>query len=188
MASGYRAIVGDLDGDGLDDILWYDSGSDTDLGTTADHPEQAANVRGSDDPVAADTDGDGRDDIVFVNRSTDQPTTPVWTSGPSRTFVSRSHAPLRDSFLPPVQRATVPGGRDALPLWHLAPKEGPCAWRIRPDGSSGTEGTGADTIRPGAQADVLGHFSDAIREDVLVYDGFGRGSGNRLLLSPRATA
>jgi hypothetical protein len=181
-------IAGDFDGDGRGDVFLHRPGSAPDaVAWHASNTIATPNVQGTYNTVAADVDGDGRDDLVFTSPSTTAGT-PVWSSGPSRTFRSRAYEPIGERFVPPVQRATVPGGRDAIPLFHVAPDVGPLVWWVRPDGTSGNEWTGVGPIRPSNLAYVLGHFSDGIREDVLVYDFWGSGSGNRLLLSPRATA
>jgi hypothetical protein len=187
-AARAHPIAGDFDGDGLGDVFLYRPGSGADaVAWHTSDVEPTANVQGTYNPVAADVDGDDRDDIVFSHGSTTVGT-PVWTSGASRTFRSRTYQPMGERFVPPVQRATVPGGRDAIPLFHVAPEVGPLVWRVRPDGGSGNQWTGVEPIRPSNLAYVLGHFSDGIREDVLVYDSWDSGAGNRLLLSPRATA
>lgn len=73
-----KAVRGDFDGDGRDDIFWYVAGSgadylwsgkarvDTTEATTADRfTVQPLNISGTYEPIAGDFDGDGRDDIFW---------------------------------------------------------------------------------------------------------------------------
>ena len=78
----YAPSVGDLDGDGLDDILWYAAGS------VADHiwfgrpsgplASRTISVSGTYTPLLANLDGDAGHDIVWFQSA--KPTTPVWWS------------------------------------------------------------------------------------------------------------
>ena len=86
ISGTYRPVVGDFNGDGRSDILWYGPGADPDsmwhgVGS-ARFSNAPVNVSHRwDDVLAADINGDRRDDVVFYNRSTGQASLWVWQAG-----------------------------------------------------------------------------------------------------------
>lgn len=78
----YAPVVGDLNGDGRDDIVWYAAGSAPDAvwfgevggGVTS----RAISVTGTYRPLVGNLDGDAGDDIVWFNPGAID--TPVWWS------------------------------------------------------------------------------------------------------------
>lgn len=72
----YDPIVGDFDGNGIDDVLWYAAGSATDHlwlfdGSLSGKPytEVAVNISGTYRPTVLDANGDTRDDILWYSSS-----------------------------------------------------------------------------------------------------------------------
>ena len=68
MSGTYEPIVGDLDGNGTDDVLWYGPGGARDslwLYRQSGAAYLATSVSGTYDPFVGDLDGDGADDIVW---------------------------------------------------------------------------------------------------------------------------
>ena len=69
VAGTYRWSVGDLDGDGRDDIIWYAPGTATDSvfygAPEAEFGRQALTINGDYTPIVADLDGSGRDGLIL---------------------------------------------------------------------------------------------------------------------------
>lgn len=78
----YQPHVGDLDGDGWDEIIWYAPGPAADavwFGRASGGPtSRGFSVSGTYHPLVADFDASGGDDIVWFQGSST--TTPVWWS------------------------------------------------------------------------------------------------------------
>jgi hypothetical protein len=76
LATGTEPLVGDFDGDGRRDILWYGAGAAADLvwygAANGRFAPAAATVRGSYRPLVADFGGDGPDDVLW------------WAPGPAQ--------------------------------------------------------------------------------------------------------
>ncbi|WP_426571900.1 FG-GAP repeat domain-containing protein [Aquihabitans sp. McL0605] len=73
VTNSYIPVIGDFDGNGIDDILWYAPGSGADklwlfTGATA-HTSVAVSISGSYRPTVLDADGDSRDDILWYSSS-----------------------------------------------------------------------------------------------------------------------
>jgi hypothetical protein len=84
VTGSYVPSIGDIDADGIEDILWYGAGPTTDavwFGRPTGGPfSRTMSVSGTYTALLADLDGDGGDDVVwFQGRSA---TTPVWWSHP----------------------------------------------------------------------------------------------------------
>lgn len=103
LHGGHEPVVGDFDGDGVDDIVWFGPGDECDTvwwgegdGTFVDPDEvnggvyaHALDLAFSADVVSGDFDGDGADDLWFA----DEPAPGsyrVVTTGGTRTFASSS--------------------------------------------------------------------------------------------------
>jgi hypothetical protein len=78
----YQPHVGDLDGDGFDDVVWYAPGPAADhvwFGRAAGFPaSRPITVSGSYRPLIGDLDGSGSDDIVWFSPTSTA--IPVWWS------------------------------------------------------------------------------------------------------------
>jgi hypothetical protein len=82
VSATYQPVVGDVDGNGRADIVWYAPGSAPDFlwfGQTAGAPtSRAMAIGGSYVPRLGDLDGDAGDEIVWFDPTST--TTPVWWS------------------------------------------------------------------------------------------------------------
>jgi hypothetical protein len=68
VGGDFRPVVGDLDGDGRDDIVWHGPGSDPDRlwrGGDSGFTTSSLAVQGTYWPVSEDLDGNGVDDILW---------------------------------------------------------------------------------------------------------------------------
>ena len=75
--AGSRPVVGDFDGDGVDDLLHYRPGGQTDLldvSAGSGYQRRTVRVDGTYQPLVGDFDGNGRDDI-FLTHLVDQTNT-----------------------------------------------------------------------------------------------------------------
>lgn len=83
----YNPVVGDFDGNGIDDILWYAAGSGAEhlwlFNGSSGHVEVPVSpVNGSYRPTALDANGDSRDDILWYSPSGGDA---LWLFGPGGT-------------------------------------------------------------------------------------------------------
>jgi hypothetical protein len=83
-------VTGDFNGDGNDDVLWYEPGPGSDFmwwgRDDRTFSGSSVTINGTYDPATGDFDGDGKDDVLFYAPGTGQDF--VWYGAGNRTFRS----------------------------------------------------------------------------------------------------
>lgn len=159
-------VVGDFDGDGRGDQLWYGPGSApdhawfgrSDRGFTG----RAVTVGGVYTPLVADFDGNGRDDILWYAPGAADDY--LWRGTVGRSFTGRKLS-IGGTYLPVV--ADFNGDRRDDVLWY-SPTADDHVWYGTADGFSGVEVSVNRAYLP-----VTGDFDGNGAADVLWY-GAGR--------------
>ncbi|MFN8016632.1 MAG: VCBS repeat-containing protein [Acidimicrobiales bacterium] len=86
VSSTYTPIIGDFDGNGIDDILWYAPGTASDrlwlFDGSTNHTSVPVNIDGSYRPTVLDANGDARMDILWYSPSAGDA---LWLMGPGAT-------------------------------------------------------------------------------------------------------
>lgn len=175
----YTPVVGDFDGNGFGDVLWYGPGAVSDSlwlyrygGARTTVP---LSISGTYRPVVLDADGDTRDDVLWY--APGPAADSLWTFGPDAVPTRRAvtidgrYEPIPGRFgdAPPGNPQdrlifSDPGGPD--PIWTFDTEGGHTSQTLAlPAGEpivADVRGTGRDSIlwyRPGAAAESLTVFS-----------------------------
>ncbi len=164
----YQVLIGDVDGNHTDDVVWYAPGAAVDYvwlnsaaGTVV---SKRLVVNGTYRPAIGDLDGDGRSDIVWYATGS----TPdfVWFGANGGQFVSRPLAVAGD-YQPVIVDLPHDGRKDVM--WFAA---GSAADQWSRWSSSRAVTTGPASLA-GTQAPVVGAFSAAGGDGIFWY---GKGS------------
>jgi hypothetical protein len=163
-------VTGDFDGDGRDDVLWYQSGPG------ADHvwwgrsdrafTGTGVAVNGTYRVATGDLDGDGRDDVLFHAPGT--ATDYVWYGAGNRTFQSVAYRV--DGTYQPLTGDFDGDGRDDV-FWYGAGSALDVIWKG--SASRVMQGYGANVT--GVYQPLTGDFDGDGRGDIFWY---GPGAGN----------
>ena len=96
VAGIYQPLIGDFDGNGIDDIFWYGSGTSPDslwlFRADGTHKTVAVNVSGTYRPTVLDANGDGRSDILWYGPGSAPDS--LWLFGPG----ALTHASVAESI------------------------------------------------------------------------------------------
>ncbi len=158
VPNGSVPVVGDFDGNGVDDIFWYGTGRISDqrwlFAADGSHTTEAHVVRGDYRPVAGDFTGDGVDDIFWYAPGPDADYLWDYEPGGGRSITKRSVA----GDLQPVVGDYTGDGVDEI-FWY-APSTTP-GGPLRPVAGDFT-GDGVEDIfwhGPGSATDTLWNFT-----------------------------
>jgi hypothetical protein len=171
----YRPVVGDFDGDGLDDIFWHAPGTATDhvwwgapsgadFGTAPYQSDKTVN--GSYTPVAGDFNGDGYDDVYWYAAGS----TPdyIWAGMSSRAgFGSSSVQRDVGGTFTPVSADFDGDGRDDL-FWYAAGTPTDYLWWGQ--STFGALGTQQNVYEINASYEpTVGNYTSGSRADLFWY-------------------
>lgn len=165
--TAYQPLVGDFDGNGHDDVLWYAPGAAADYVWWFDAPASftstSARVSGTYRPLVGDVDGDDRDDVVWYDPGGADY---VWRAPSGRAFET-SPASLGAGLDPFLVDAVPTGGRELAAYSTTVGFHWVYGW----DGSR-LVGIGA-FARPVGQQPVVGRFGGPGGRDDLLWYGPG---------------
>jgi hypothetical protein len=89
----YTPLVGDFDGNGLDDIIWYAPGAGVDTmyrfaGSVGGHASMPLTINGTYQPVVLDADDDGYDDVLWYAPGAAADS--MWLFGPGASHTTKA--------------------------------------------------------------------------------------------------
>jgi hypothetical protein len=162
----YTPVVADVDGNGLDDVLWYAPGAGADslwrFAEDGSHTSVPLTITGTYQPVVLDADGDERDDILWYapGRGADS----LWLFGADASHRSR---PVRIDGRYRVDPGrfgdTAPGAPPERLLFTAADGRG-SIWTFDADGDHTSVPFGTPNATP-----VIGDFHGTGRDELLWY-------------------
>lgn len=160
-----RALAGDFDGDGRQDIVWYGRGSRPDRlwwGRGGRAFDKTTFTLGRQlEPVTGDFDGDGRDDIYWFGPG--EIPDRIWWGGPGRTW-TRVAGEVPAPFANPVVGDFNGNGNDDL-FWYGPGAAVDTVWFGRADRAfRSRDASVRGTYRP-----AVGDFNGNGRDDILWY-------------------
>jgi hypothetical protein len=164
VASGYRPVALDADGDGAGDVLWYRPGSGTDAvwlgnggGSFTSHPVTVNATY--DDVLGGDVTGDGEDDVLWYDRSSGA--SHLWRSDGDGTFTSTSLSP--GAGRRPLLLDTNGDGDDEI-FWYGPGSLPDARWNWTGSGFSKAFRSVSGTYQP-----FVGDFDGNGRDDIFWY-------------------
>lgn len=193
VSGSYRPLVGDFDGNGIQDILWYAAGSAGDsLWLFADdgsHTTKRVNIGGTYRPVVVEANGDQRDDILWYGPGFAGDA--LWLFNADATYTSKA-LKIGGDYLPFVGNwgEQVFGGSNEKVIWY-SESGSDWYWRFGSDGTYTSYplpaiGAGYTPIvgrfleessqdvywyKPGSGAEQLWAFGPTIEPDVSIQSG-----------------
>lgn len=163
VTGAYNALVGDYDGNGIDDVLWYGYGLAPDslwlFRPDGSHTSRSTSVNGHYDPIVVEATGDAHDDILWYAPGSDADS--LWIFGPNAGHTSRglridgSYRPLVGHF-----RETPAGTSQEQILW--SDRDGPDSmWTFTAGGHTSRLLPNVDRAQP-VVGDFFGNGRDAV--------------------------
>lgn len=195
----YRPLVGDFDGNGIQDILWYAAGSAGDslwlFRPDGSHATKAVSIGGTYRPVVVEANGDLRDDILWYGPGLTSDA--LWLFNADGTYASKS-LKIGGDYLPFVGNwgVQVWGASNEKVIWY-SESGSDWYWRFGTGGSHTSyplppigagytplvgrflEESGQDVYwyKPGSGAEQLWAFGPTLEPDVSVQSGVPQVSG-----------
>jgi hypothetical protein len=168
VSGTYRPVVGDYDGNGYSDILWYAAGTPGDslwlFKADGTYTTLRVNISGTYRPVVVDADGDGGDDIIWYGPGAIGDA--MWLFGANGTYTSKS-LKIGGDYVAVVGNwgAQVFGGSNEKVIWY---SETGTDWYWRFDS------TGKQTSYPlpdigAGYTPLVGRFLEESDQDVYWY-------------------
>jgi len=161
-------MVGDFDGNGLDDVFWYGAGNGPDsiwfFQPDGSHEIVHYNVWGHYRPFALDADGNGQDDIFWYAPGTAADS--LWLFGVDTNVTKRSVA-VNGRYDPIVGRfqAGAPGDPQDQIVWH-DPSGPDFRWSFTT--SAGHTSHSLPNI-DGLASPIVGHFLSGYQDSIFWY-------------------
>lgn len=160
----YRPISGDFDGDGHDDVFWYQPGSGSDSlwyseGDRTWSYHNSINVSNTYTPVAGDFDGNGTTDIIWYRPGS--LSDPVWWFNKTRGSYSSDTFYINGTYIPVVGKFDNDSDDDIV--WYDPYRGTANIWWSRGDGTFRTD----DDVPVGMGYNpVAGDFDGNGRSDI----------------------
>lgn len=191
----FQPIVGDYDGNGLDDVFWYAAGSAPDAlwlsKAAGGYANVAVNVSGTFRPLAMHTDAGAYEDIIWYAPGTAPDS--IWRFGPGGSHTTASLSISGDYQLVPGFYTTDSINALERGLYFYNKAGADSVWRFRKDGSHSTQAT--PNIDGSVQI-VVGNFVHSAYDQLYFYRGgppeesllgFTDGGDPQLLDAPNAS-
>lgn len=164
----YTPVVGDFDGNAIDDILWYAPGAGADtiwlFKANGSHTAKAVTINGSYKPTAINVDGDGYSDIVWYAPGTAPDS--IWRFGPSANHTTKSIAINGSYQLIPGHFSDVAEGSPQRRLLFFNKSGADSIWTF----DTNADHTSASIPNiDGNFTPVVGEFTSTTRDAVLFY-------------------
>ena len=164
VPTGTEPLLGDFDGDGRHDLLWYGPGAADDhlwLGRPSrNFVGVPLTVRRSYQPLVGDFDGDRRADVLWYGPGAAPDV--LWRGGPGGRFAARTIT-VRGNYQPLV--GDFDGDRRADVLWYGPGAAPDVLWLGRPRARFAARTV---TVR-GSYTPLTGDFNGDTRRDILWY-------------------
>lgn len=165
----YQPLVGDFDGNAIDDVLWYAPGRAGDslwlFRADGTHRNMAVTINGTYRPAVIEANGDGYDDIVWYGPGSVSDS--MWLFGPGGTHVGRSLSiGGSDYVLVPGHFGDRPEGSPQQRLLFYSPSGYDSIWTF--DTLTGHTSAATPSLGSGYEP-VTGRFHDPHRNSVLWY-------------------
>jgi hypothetical protein len=166
--SSYVPLVGDFDGNGIDDVFWYGAGNRPDsiwfFQPDGSHEIVNLNVWGHYRPFALDADGNGQDDVFWYAPGTAADS--LWLFGVDANVTKRS-VTVNGSYDPHVgqfQEVASDHPQDQI-VWH-DPSGPDSLWSFTP--SAGHTSHSLPNI-DGLASPIVGHFLSGFQDSIFWY-------------------